>query len=395
MAFGKKIESNGSAGSTGGNIDFDGKNNYIFDSIDAEVTKDKRGNDVKEFSALGVLNFMMTLGLHDQGVAEYDTKCALPPEGEENSQEELAYMEKFKGAFFKWVEKDGKQIRKQCRNRQPEEELVLAFDIPSVMIDHDKFAGEGGDSIGVKPLRISWNGWFNPYKQFNAHVRNQINFKTKEMSETNPLYKIAKAGGVLDEYIKSNYNYAVLAGVVMNLDVTVTRNVYKGSTYLDYSIRNPSKVEDIKFKGKVVASKEEQLEEAKTDVEFVGIEFDECDHYDVEDLKQIRKEWKIVASRAVSYKPSPVNYPDFVKGCEWENSTLYKALEANDLLIKEYDGGSKTTGGAQTPAQSSSEASESGKGGEQGDSVEKVNAPSQKAPEPVAYNQPPMDFDDR
>ena len=258
------------------------------------------------------------------------------------------------------------------------------------MIEHDKFSAEGSDGIGTKPLRISWNGWFNPYKQFNTHVRNQINYKTKEMSESNPLYKIAKAGGVLEEYIKSGYNYGVLAECVVNLDVVVEKNVYKGSTYLDYSIRNPSKVEDIKFKGKVMASKEEQLEEAKTDVGFVGIEFDSRDEqgnpisYDVEDLKQIRKEWKIAASRAVSYKPSPVNYPDFVKGCTWEDSSLYKALEQHGLLLND------------TP-----QASQQGVSGSQVDGSNKSETPQQKAPEkkePVQqepqYNEPPeLDFD--
>ena len=389
MAFGKTIESTGtsSTGGNGGNIDYEGKNNYIFDMIDAEVTKNKRGDDVKEFSALGVLNYMMTLGLHEQGVAEYDTKCALPAEGEENSQEEIEYMEKFKGAFFKWVEKDGKQIRKQCRNRQPEEELVLAFDFPSIMVEHDKFSAEGSDGIGTKPLRISWNGWFNPYKQFNTHVRNQINYKTKEMSDSNPLYKIAKAGGVLDEYIKSGYNYGVLAECVVNLDVVVEKSIYNGKTYLNYAVRNPSKVEDIKFKGKVMASKEEQLEEAKTDVEFVGIEFDSRDEqgnlisYDIDDLKQIRKEWKIAASRAVSYKPSPVNYPDFVKGCNWEESSLYKALEANGLLLND-----------------APQASQQQDNVAQGDSSNKSETPQQKAPEKaqkeVIDNEPPaMDWD--
>lgn len=309
-----------------------------FESIDVESTKSKRG-DIKEFSSVGVCNFIMNLGWQKQDDQSYATKVPVPAEGEDNSPEELQHMADFADNYYGWVEEKGVQVRKQYRKVRPEAELAVCFDFNEHMLDYNKSPYGKGDE-NLKPLRISMNGWFNPKKSFNTRVRNTINFKNKKMSENNPLYRVAKAGGVLKSFtesgnVKDGHDYALLAGVVVEFDVTAELSEWEGKKYIEYKLKNPSPVIDVKVKGKVVAAKEDIIKDAKEGIPaFVGIEFDDEGFvYTKEDLDAIRSEFKIIASRAVSFKPSPVKFPDFDKGCYWKDSTLYKACVEHGIWL--------------------------------------------------------------
>ncbi len=315
-------------------------NQAQFDMIDVEATKSKKGL-IKEFSATGVLNYMQTLGYQKQPNQMYDTRQPLPEEGEEYSAGEIEDMAKFEANYYIWDTDDtGKRVRKQGRRCRPEPELVLAFDFNEYMFDYSKTPFAKSADEDLKPLRISMNGWFNPKLAFNMNIRNTINYKTKEMHEGNPLIKVAKAAGILEQFTKSGnvndgHEYALLAGATVDLDVSAELTEWKGKTYIDFKLKNPAAVVDMKLKGKVIATKESLIEDANQNLpEFVGIEYNSDSFtYTKEMLENMRKEWKIVASRSTSFHPNKVKSPDFTLGCEWEDSTLYKACIKHGIWL--------------------------------------------------------------
>jgi hypothetical protein len=287
----------------------------------------KKGKTTRTKTQVGILNFIMDMGFQPQADGQYDTKCALPLEGEEYSQEELAHIEKYPTNDFIWAEDDkGNTKRKQTAPKRPEQEYAFFFDFPEVMVDWTKHPNEDMHKLGQKPLRVSYNGRFGKTGQlvFNRTLPFTIDFKTKVLGSKNPIYKIADKMGVAQAFEASGYDLGVLAGKACKWSVISEKNVSGDKTFYNVTIKDASKIEEV-VAGDIKVTVEQQI--PKCDVQFVGVHFN-AESYDPDTIEYIknRKELIEVVQRATSFKPSPVNHPDFVIGCEFKDSGLAKAL---------------------------------------------------------------------
>lgn len=308
-------------------------NDYLYNLTDSEESpvEGKKGKYVKKYSSIGILNFIMDVGFQVQKDSEYDTKCALPEEGEENSQEELDHIQKWSNNYFKWVDEKGVRKRKQYSPNRPEQEYAFFYDFPELVVDWTKHPNEDMHKLGQKPLRISYNSRFGKMDNlgFSRTLPFRIDYKTKTLSTSNPIYKIANSSGVSSEFVSSGYDLGKLAGSACMWAIEFGRNVDGDKIYYNTKLQAHSQVLDVKVGGKVVATRQEQIPEC--DVEFVGIPLNDPEFtYNPEDLEYInnRKELISVVGRATSFQPSPVKYPDFVIGVDFKDSTLAKALGA-------------------------------------------------------------------
>lgn len=311
-------------------------NDYLYSLTDAEevAVEGKKGRFVKKHSAVGVLNFIMDMGFQPQKDSEYDTKCAVPEEGQENSEEELARIEKWPTNYFRWV--DGK--RKQYSPNRPEQEYAFFYDFPEIVVDWTKHPKEDMHKLGTKPLRISYNGRFGKTDSlvFNRTLPFRIDYKTKVLSSKNPIAKIANSSGVAKEFTDSGYDLGVLASSACMWEIEFGRNVSGDRTFYNTTLKGHSAILDVKVGGKVVATREDQI--PTCDVEFVGVPLnDESFEYSEDTLGYIknRKELIEVVGRATSFKPSPVNYPDFIIGVDYADTVLAKALGSKVEVKKE------------------------------------------------------------
>jgi len=287
----------------------------------------KKGVVRKSKTLVGILNFIMDVGYQPQSDAQYDTKVAVPAEGEDYSAEELAHIEKYPTNDFIWVTEDnGVRKRKQTAPQRPEQEYVFFFDFPEVMIDYTKHPDEKMHKLGSKPLRVSYNGRFGKIGSlvFNRTLPFSIDYKTKTLSTKNPIYKIADKMNVAQEFEKSGYDLGTLAGKACKWTVISEKNVNGDKTYFNTTIKDAAKIEEVSAAG-ITITVAQQI--PACDVEFVGIHFN-GESYDPDSIEYIknRKELIEVAQRAVSFKPSPVNHPDFVIGVDFKDSGLAKAL---------------------------------------------------------------------
>jgi hypothetical protein len=309
-------------------------NDYVDSMIEGEDINDG-GHLIKEISSVGYLNLLIQAGYIPQEDAEFDSKCALPKEGEKNSEEELAHIEKFPNNYFKW---DGKK-RKVCRPQHPKEEYIFAVDFPDIMLDYSKHpAAEEGAEEDLKPLRISYNGKWQG--SVGKHV--SITLKDGKLSPKNILYKVAAKSGRLQELLdspedgKTNYDIGVVAGAVCKWTIQYKKSPGRdGIVFHNIDIKEPAAIEPIKNGSKVIASVEDQIPDCPT--KFTGILLDQ-DEYSDDDLKQIRKEFKGLLETGVSFKPSPVKYPDFTLGTDWKDTALCKALEARAEAFRSSQG---------------------------------------------------------
>jgi hypothetical protein len=287
----------------------------------------KKGKTTRTKTQVGILNFIMDMGFQPQADGQYDTKCALPLDGEDYSQEELDHIAKYPTNDFIWVTDDnGVRKRKQTAPKRPEQEYAFFFDFPEVMVDWAKNPNEDMHKLGQKPLRISYNGRFGKIGQlvFNRTLPFTIDFKTKVLGSKNPIYKIADKMGVAQAFESSGYDLGVLAGRACKWSVISEKNVSGDKTFYNLTIKDASKIEEV-VAGDIKITVEQQI--PKCDVEFVGVHFN-AESYDSDTIEYIknRKELVEVVQRATSFKPSPVNHPDFIIGCEFKDSGLAKAL---------------------------------------------------------------------
>ncbi len=318
----------------------------------------------KKSNLVGINKGIIDIGTQKQRDSLYDSKCALPEEGEENSAEELAHMEKYKGNYFIW--EDGK--RKQGKPEQPAQEYVLLFDFPKVMIDWTKHPIEAMHRLGTKPLRVSVNGSFYDHASEKMVLGKRLalkpHWKTKKLSPNNPLMKIAGSCGVAQEFEASEYDLGTLVGAACKWDVTVTTNKEKGRVY-NPDIKNHSEITEV-VAGDMTITVEQQIPECNS--EFIGILMNEGEYPDdtMEYLSH-KNEILNVLPNSVKYQPSPEKYPDFYLGVEWEESDLCKALG-------EYQ---KKSGSSKTAAKEKA--------------TEQPKRESVKESKPV-QSEPPMDF---
>ena len=398
MTFGKKVV-NPSTGNSDSNYDssqWDAWNQHVYEEVfEGEWNKLPNGKQRKEINAVGVLNFILDVGTQAQGDASMESKLAKPAQGEEYSAEELAEMEKYPTNYFKWVDdyRDGKTVtvRKKFWPKQPESELIFAIDFPAHKADYSKHPMANGEGES-KAYRIDYNSKdFKDKSQVGKHITNDVHWKTGKFSDKDIKYKIATAAGNVEEYIADSHDLAHLVQATCNWTIVLTKDVREkdGKTYTNYyeSIKDPAVITDIKFQGKVFATKDDQLKLKEEAPEFCGILLNGGD-YSKEQLQQVRGMWWNIAKQAKVFDRNEGTDRDgeWIVGEGWEGSDLEKAY-------KEF--------GFDT--QQSSQASQQGESNKQGNGSSKSEAPQQKAPEkkePVkqapVYNEPPMDmsFDD-
>lgn len=307
-------------------------NEYLRSLISApEVDVAGKNKKVKTKTLVGILNFIMDVGYQPQQDGKYDTKCELPlkmADGTEEkySREELAHIAKFPTNDFIWFNDNGVRKRKQTSPNRPEQEYVFFFDFPEVMVDFTKHPDEKFHKLGSKPLRVSYNGRFGKIGSmvFNRTLPMALDIKLKTLSVKNPIYKIADKLGVSQEFIKEGYDLGVLAGKACKWAVSNEKRTHEGSTYYDFTITDPSKIEEV-VAGDIKITVEQQIPKCNTT--FTGVHFN-ADSYDNDVIEYIKEKRELmeVVQRAVAFKPSPIKYPDFVLGCDFKDSGLAKFL---------------------------------------------------------------------
>lgn len=286
----------------------------------------KQGYFNKTKNLVGIANVFVDCGLQEQKDSEYDSKEALPAEGEENSAEELAVMAKYPSNYYKWVE--GK--RKKVIPNKPTQEYCIMFDFPSVMVDWTKHPMENLHSLGKKPLRVSYNGFsfFGGVKGFSRRLPFDPDYKTKLLSTKTPLYKMAAAMGVEDVYTNSGYNLSTLGGKACKFDVVISRNTKDGKSYYNTDIRNMSKIVAIEA-GEIQVSVEQQIPKCDIEPQAILLNLPEGKSYNEAALGSVKydKGLRAVLPHMKSFKPSPEKFPDFVLGVDWNETGLSKVLD--------------------------------------------------------------------
>lgn len=342
-------------------------NEYLYSLIEGKETEVKEGKFVKKADLVGILNLMVDVGFQPQADGEYDTKVAVPDDGEEFSQEEREYMDKYPGSGFIWTkDKSGKRVRKQTNPQRPVQEYYFAYDFPDLMVDYTQHPIEDVHKLGSKPLRVSPNGKFRKgdFVGFNRQLRFQLDRRDNTLSTKNPIYKIADASGCLKEFLESEYDLGELAGTACEWTVIMEKRVDGDRTYYNTRIQDPSFVADVRVGNKVVATREDRI--PSCDVEFMGVLLDQ-DEYSPEALEIIKNKPELLATlkRCVEFWPNKKDYPDFSFGTFFKDTKLAAALgmagEASDSSSEEESspkqGGS--TGVGEKQAENSSEEDDS------------------------------------
>lgn len=285
MTFSKKAGANTPTQGTT-DIDPDARsawNQHQFDVFKAKAKELPNGKTRKEKTLIGKVNFIMDLGYPPAPDSEWDTKCALPADGEEYSQEELDWKEKNPSHDFIWKTEyeDGKKktVRKQTSPSYPAQEYGVAVDFPQIMVDYSKHYNSDSDEEDLRPLRISLNGSF--HQRFPKNI--VFDGSYKPVGSNNLLYKICSAADLEKELIESEYDIATLAGAVCNFNVRCDLNVGDdGVTYVNWTANKPSGIEDIETPTGDFSA-EDQIEAAFKDknvADFVGILLDDMEYTD-------------------------------------------------------------------------------------------------------------------
>ena len=193
-------------------------NQKIFDAFD-HVVFEENGKDVKEGEIVGVVNFMMDIGIQKREM-DYESKVAAPKGSEEYSQEEIEYMEKYVGSDFIWKRdyKTGKEVRRQTSYRH-DPSWIVAVDFPDILIDYNSHPLAEGTEEDLRPLRIDINGDYKGDFKRNIDLPNLR--KGEELSDGNYFHKLAKACVVLEDFINSDYDVGEIAGGVCNFTVKI------------------------------------------------------------------------------------------------------------------------------------------------------------------------------
>lgn len=282
-----------------GNTDYaasDEWKRYQFETFKAKVQELNNGKQRKEKTVACVVNLIVDLGTPAGVVDTYKTKCELPLEGQDYSQEEEDYMAKNKGTDFIWdkewdatVDNDrggkGKMVpaRKQTRIANPTQEFGIAVDVPSVLIDFSKHPNSTSTEPDLRPLRISLNGWSNFSKSFKKVIKFQMGWNDTEIHENNFVRKIAKAAEVEGDLAKK-WDIGEIVQAVCNFKVRMDLQDNDKGTYLDIEALSPSIIEDTEDEdGEIVVSAERKREKAlqcETLAPFTGILLDGMDYTD-------------------------------------------------------------------------------------------------------------------
>ena len=334
MTFSFTPESANSGSTGGGSAVSDDQwkewNDYYYSLIDGKEQphKNKQGDIVegrfyKKKKLVGKLAMLVDCGLQPQADASYDWKGEAG-EGSNLSPAEQAHVDKYPDNYFKTV--DGKRM--QFKPERPTQEFAFYFDFPKIVVDWTKHPIEALHSLGQKPLRVSYNGYFKNSSMglegFGKQLRFAPNYKTGKVSPNNPIYKIATAMNVADSFESSNYDFGKLAGGHCFFELYITKNTYNGKSYYDAEIKNYSEITEIEA-GDNTITVEQQIPES--DIPFTGITLNNGNYSDeVLDMVAHKKELMAVLPRATSFQPNATKNPDFWLGCKWEDSDLCKAL---------------------------------------------------------------------
>ena len=326
MTFSFTPETASSGGTGGGSAVSDDQwkewNDYYYSLLDGKEQphKNKQGDIVegrfyKKKKLVGKLAMLVDCGLQPQPDSSYEWK------GEITEEEHIA---KYPDNYFKTV--DGKRM--QFKPERPTQEFAFYFDFPKIMVDWTKHPIEALHSLGQKPLRVSYNGYFKNSNMglegFAKQLRFAPNFRTGKVSPNNPIYKIATAMNVADEFESSNYDFGKLAGGYCFFDVYITKNTYNGKSYYDAEIKNYSEITEIEA-GENTITVEQQI--PQSDIPFVGVTLNGGNYSDeVLDMVSHKKELMAVLPRAKAFQPNATKNPDFWLGCNWKDSDLCKAL---------------------------------------------------------------------
>ena len=272
--------------------------------VEAENSKNRL---VKSAPTVGILNMIVDMGNIPQLDGSYDVKAGItsPAVGvEENTPEEVEYMEKFAGRYFKWEKdyKSGTIKRKQFAPRKPEHEIGLYVDFPEIMIDMAKHPFSESTKPDMKPLRVFLNGIFN-----KVHGAIRTSKRGDGTFPDNMINKIAKASVGEQAFIKSGYDIGIIAGVACKYELELSLSQGE-KTFFNTKAKAPSKITPVKA-GSVTVSVEDQI--PSCDVPFVGILLNGGDYCE-ENLKFLRKDIKEIMRT----------------GTDFEGSDLNKALEA-------------------------------------------------------------------
>ncbi len=333
MSFSMKPQTHAAGNSEGGNstseASWDEWNDYFYGLLDSKEQKAKNkdgdvveGRFYKKKKLVGELALLVDCGFQPQQDASYEWK-GVAGKGDQLSDEEQAHVDKFSDNYFQDV--DGKRM--QFKPERPAQEFAFYFDFPKVMVDWTKHPVEALHRLGTAPLRVGYNGYFKNTAKgiegFAKNLRFTPNWKTGKISPNNPIYKIATAMGVDEEFSKE-YEFGVLAGGHCFFEVFLTKNTYNDKTFYGSEIKNYSEITEIEA-GDNVITVEQQIPE--TLVSFVGVTLSGME-YSPEVLEMIshKKELMAVLPKATSFQPNAVKAPDFYIGCKWEDTDLCKAL---------------------------------------------------------------------
>ncbi len=258
------------SGNSVDNSQWDAWNEYVFSCFKPKEKDRGDGKARKQRVVSGVVNFVMDLGFPQAADSQWETKCALPAEGEVYSSEEEQYIRENPTHDFVWAKdwdsnadngRGGKgamvQKRKQTSPSYPKQEYALCVDVVGIMVDWSKHPFSEATEPDLRPYRISLNGLFN--REMQKPISFEANWKTKMISDKNLIYKVCAAAGKEQELIDSGFDIGTVAGAVCNFKVTL--DIARGDrTFLNDAISTPSPLEDIlDMDDEVVATVAQQL----------------------------------------------------------------------------------------------------------------------------------------
>lgn len=399
--FGRKAtEQQGNGNSNGGDTDYaayDVFNKYIFEDCFKAKIVNKGNKKRKQKTVPAVLNYIMDLGTPAGVVNKWQTKCEVPAEGEEYSQEEIDFMKENPKADFIWdrewddTAKKMADKRKQTSPSQPTQEYGLCIDIPSVLVDYSKHpnAPEGAPE-DLRPYRISLNGKFRGDLQ--KVINFEVNFKSGEVSDKNIIRKIAMASDLDEELKSSGWDIGVMAQAVCNFQVTMDlTETDDGKVFFNTSAAKPSMIEDVEDdEGEIIVTAERKKKKAlecEQLAPFTGVLLDmDMEEYTEDLLTMVGNDPYAFVKRAETSQSVNISGVSkagkdysFDKGFDYDGCNFQKAYDK--WKEKKAKGGS------------------GGKTAEKKEVVKEQPKPQQKPAEKIPeeapqYNEPPMDFDD-
>jgi len=355
MAFSKKAAAdqpmNTGNGESGGGVSQEERNAwnlYQWECFNAKAKELANGKKRKEKSLIGVVSYIQDLGFPPAKDSEWTTKCALPAEGEEYSQEELAWKEKNPTHDFVWTmeyndqTKKSERVRKQTSPSFPQQEYGVTVDFPQVMIDHSKNPNESMRHLGEKPLRVCLNGSTGFHTDFYKTI--VFDGSYKPVRENNLVYKICAAAGREKELISSEFDIATLAEAVCSFTVKAdlddrdyNEEDGSGKVGVFFSCAKPTEVQDLDMPDDSVFTADQQIKKAfdgKELMPFIGALLDDVSHLSQDEMKYISLDSYGFLKRASSSKTFLIegvskktgNEYSFEKGVDYTSTPFAKAI---------------------------------------------------------------------